>query len=80
MDWIDLVQDRNRWRAVVNAVMNLQVSYRPLHTCNTVTYQKLLRCYLTGLFGAMSVFGRHIKEMLQLRPEQVFDGTPCRNT
>ena len=25
MDWIDLVQNRNRWWALVNAVMNLQV-------------------------------------------------------
>jgi hypothetical protein len=25
MDWIDPAQDWNRWRALVNAVMNLQV-------------------------------------------------------
>jgi hypothetical protein len=25
MDWIDLAQNRDRWQALVNAVMNLEV-------------------------------------------------------
>jgi hypothetical protein len=26
MDWIDVAQDRDRWRVLVNAVMNLRVA------------------------------------------------------
>jgi hypothetical protein len=25
MDWIDLTQDRDQWRAIVNTLMNLRV-------------------------------------------------------
>jgi hypothetical protein len=33
MDWIDLAQDRNRWQAVVNGVINL-----PLHKMRGISW------------------------------------------
>jgi hypothetical protein len=35
MDWIDLAQDRNRWWALVNAVMNFCVTYNAGHFLTT---------------------------------------------
>jgi hypothetical protein len=28
MNWIDLAQERDQWRALVNAVMNLRIPYK----------------------------------------------------
>jgi len=41
MDWIDLAQDRNRWWALENAVMNLRVPYSAgnfLTSCESVSF------------------------------------------
>jgi hypothetical protein len=47
-DWIDLVYDRDRWRAIVNAVMNLQLPQNVgnfLNRCKSLASQEGL-CHM----------------------------------
>jgi hypothetical protein len=51
MDWIDLAQERNQWRTLVNTVMNLRVPQNVdkfLNSCTTGGFSR--RAQLHGVY------------------------------
>ena len=54
MDWIGLAQDKDRWRTVVSAVMNLRV---PWNSGNLLTSCKTVSCSRRTLHHALSKYG-----------------------
>jgi hypothetical protein len=43
MDWIDLDEDRDWWRTIVNMILNLQVPYSAAKFLSSCTIGRLLR-------------------------------------
>ena len=51
VDWIGLAEDRDRWRTLVSAVMNLRV---PWNAGNFLTSYKLVSCWRRNLHHGIS--------------------------